>query len=155
MTDHIDLAGCKAKGIKVGHTPGVLSNAVADITVMLVLMTMRRVEEGIALIKSGGVSRPLPVFRALLWQRRNPDTTPLFRSRQRISMSLHHTLRVPPSGILANGRSGHLFPGPPLSCAAPPSPILPSASPSSASVGSLSPSSPVSSPSPPDPIPHR
>jgi lactate dehydrogenase-like 2-hydroxyacid dehydrogenase len=29
---------------------------VADITAMLVLMTMRRVEEGIQLIKSGGVS---------------------------------------------------------------------------------------------------
>jgi len=56
MSDHIDLEGCKKKGIRLGHTPGVLSDAVADVAVMLVLMTMRRVEEGIALVKSGGVS---------------------------------------------------------------------------------------------------
>ncbi|ORX36051.1 hypothetical protein BD324DRAFT_646148 [Kockovaella imperatae] len=52
--DHIDVKAAHAKGIKIGHTPGVLSDAVADITVMLVLMTMRRVEEGIALVKEGG-----------------------------------------------------------------------------------------------------
>ena len=39
----------------MGHTPGVLDAAVADITVMLVLMTMRRVEEGIQLIKANEV----------------------------------------------------------------------------------------------------
>ncbi|WOO78182.1 Glyoxylate reductase/hydroxypyruvate reductase [Vanrija pseudolonga] len=49
--DHIDVPYANSKGIKIGHTPGVLSNAVADTTVMLVLMTMRRVEEGIRLIK--------------------------------------------------------------------------------------------------------
>jgi glyoxylate/hydroxypyruvate reductase len=49
------VKSANAKGIKIGHTPGVLSDAVADTTVMLVLMTMRRVEEGIQLIKSDGV----------------------------------------------------------------------------------------------------
>ncbi|KAL7424752.1 hypothetical protein Q5752_000436 [Cryptotrichosporon argae] len=52
--DHIDVKAAQAIGIKVGHTPGVLDNAVADITVTLVLMTMRRVGEGIELVKSGG-----------------------------------------------------------------------------------------------------
>ncbi|CAK9784952.1 hypothetical protein CC85DRAFT_283940 [Cutaneotrichosporon oleaginosum] len=52
--DHIDVKAANARGIKIGHTPGVLSDSVADITTMLVLMTMRRVEEGIALVKSGG-----------------------------------------------------------------------------------------------------
>ncbi|GMK57180.1 hypothetical protein CspeluHIS016_0400140 [Cutaneotrichosporon spelunceum] len=52
--DHIDVAAANARGIAVGHTPGVLSDAVADLTVMLVLMAMRRVEEGISLVKSGG-----------------------------------------------------------------------------------------------------
>ncbi|KAK1926720.1 hypothetical protein DB88DRAFT_178414 [Papiliotrema laurentii] len=51
--DHIDVEGAKKRGIKVGHTPGVLDDSVADITVMLVLMTMRRVEEGIQIIKAG------------------------------------------------------------------------------------------------------
>ncbi|RXK36516.1 glyoxylate reductase [Tremella mesenterica] len=55
--DHIDIEGAKRRGIKIGHTPGVLSDAVADITVMLVLMTLRRVEEGISLVKSGGWSK--------------------------------------------------------------------------------------------------
>lgn len=48
------MPAANARGIKIGHTPGVLSDSVADITTMLVLMTMRRVEEGIALVKSGG-----------------------------------------------------------------------------------------------------
>lgn len=48
------MKGANAKGIKVGHTPGVLSAAVADTTVMLVLMAVRRVEEGMQLIKSNG-----------------------------------------------------------------------------------------------------
>lgn len=52
--DHIDVPAANARGIKIGHTPGVLSDAVADTTVMLVLMAVRRVEEGIQLIKSGG-----------------------------------------------------------------------------------------------------
>lgn len=55
--DHIDVKGANAKGIKIGHTPGVLDDAVADIATMLVLMTMRRVEEGIQLIKSNEVGR--------------------------------------------------------------------------------------------------
>ena len=54
LADHIDVKAAAAKGIKIGHTPGVLTAAVSDICVMLVLMTMRRVEEGIALVKSGG-----------------------------------------------------------------------------------------------------
>jgi glyoxylate/hydroxypyruvate reductase len=70
MKDHLDLKGLKAKGIRVGYTPGVLTNAgefvddslvvadleVADITVMLTLMTLRRVEEGLTIVKSDGVS---------------------------------------------------------------------------------------------------
>ena len=56
IKDHIDVKGANAKGIKIGHTPGVLSEAVSDIVVMLVLMTMRRVEEGIALIKEDKVN---------------------------------------------------------------------------------------------------
>lgn len=53
IPDHIDVKAAAAKGIKIGHTPGVLTAAVSDICVMLVLMTMRRVEEGIAVVKAG------------------------------------------------------------------------------------------------------
>ena len=65
MVDHIDVQAANAKGIKIGHTPGVLSDAVADIVVMLVLMTMRRVEEGIALIKSDDVSPPSLTWKSI------------------------------------------------------------------------------------------
>ncbi|WVQ70833.1 hypothetical protein IAR50_000358 [Cryptococcus sp. DSM 104548] len=51
--DHIDVKAASKKGIKVGHTPGVLSDAVADIAVILVLCTLRRINEGINLVKSG------------------------------------------------------------------------------------------------------
>jgi lactate dehydrogenase-like 2-hydroxyacid dehydrogenase len=53
--EHIDIKAAKARGIRLGHTPNVLNDAVADITVMLVLMTMRRAQEGIDLVKSGNV----------------------------------------------------------------------------------------------------
>ncbi|ORY32274.1 hypothetical protein BCR39DRAFT_479057 [Naematelia encephala] len=51
--DHINVKAANERGIKIGHTPGVLDDAVADVTVMLVLMTMRRVENGISLVKAG------------------------------------------------------------------------------------------------------
>nr|XP_018267043.1 glyoxylate reductase [Kwoniella dejecticola CBS 10117]OBR89201.1 glyoxylate reductase [Kwoniella dejecticola CBS 10117] len=51
--DHINVKAAHARGIKIGHTPGVLNDAVADITVMLVLMTLRKVGYGIDLIKRG------------------------------------------------------------------------------------------------------
>ncbi|WVQ82657.1 hypothetical protein IAT38_004789 [Cryptococcus sp. DSM 104549] len=51
--DHINVKAANARGIKIGHTPGVLSEAVADITVILVLMTLRRIGQGINLVKSG------------------------------------------------------------------------------------------------------
>ncbi|OWZ64405.1 hypothetical protein AYX14_06496 [Cryptococcus neoformans] len=51
--DHIDVKAANARGIKIGHTPGVLSDAVADIAVILVLSTLRRIGEGINLVKSG------------------------------------------------------------------------------------------------------
>ena len=51
--DNIDLAACTARGIPVGHTPGVLSNAVADLTIGLMLATARRIIEGAEDVKAG------------------------------------------------------------------------------------------------------
>ena len=44
--DHIDLKACDERGIKVGFTPNVLTNAVAELTVALLLATSRRLKEG-------------------------------------------------------------------------------------------------------------
>ena len=47
-TEHIDQDLMRKKGIKVGYTPGVLTSDVADLSVTLTLMTMRRVKEHVA-----------------------------------------------------------------------------------------------------------
>ena len=43
--DHIDLDECKKRGIRVGHTPGVLTDSVAENAICLTLMTMLRTVE--------------------------------------------------------------------------------------------------------------
>ena len=40
--DNIDLAACSARGLPVGHTPGVLTEATADLTLALMLAVARR-----------------------------------------------------------------------------------------------------------------
>ena len=44
--EHIDLPECKRRGVKVGYTPDVLTDAVAEETVALTLATARRFKEG-------------------------------------------------------------------------------------------------------------
>ena len=51
--DNIDLAACTARGIPVGHTPGVLSDAVADLTIGLMIATARRFFEANADMRAG------------------------------------------------------------------------------------------------------
>jgi glyoxylate reductase len=40
--DNIDLAACAERGVAVGHTPGVLTDATADLTMALLLSAARR-----------------------------------------------------------------------------------------------------------------
>jgi glyoxylate reductase len=51
--DNIDLAACARRGIAVGNTPDVLTDATADLTMALLLATARRVPEGIAAVRQG------------------------------------------------------------------------------------------------------
>ncbi|CAA6603131.1 Glycerate dehydrogenase [Rhodospirillaceae bacterium LM-1] len=44
--DHIDVQAAKALGIAVAHTPGVLTNATAEIALLLILGAARRAHEG-------------------------------------------------------------------------------------------------------------
>jgi lactate dehydrogenase-like 2-hydroxyacid dehydrogenase len=50
---HVDLAAAKAAGLVVTNTPGVLTDATADIAMMLILMAARRASEGEALVRAG------------------------------------------------------------------------------------------------------
>lgn len=43
--DFVDVAEVKRRGISLGHTPGVLSNAVADLAVGLMIAASRRFTE--------------------------------------------------------------------------------------------------------------
>ncbi len=52
-TDHIDLAAAKARGICVTNTPGVLTDATADLTILLILAATRRAGEGERLVRAG------------------------------------------------------------------------------------------------------
>jgi lactate dehydrogenase-like 2-hydroxyacid dehydrogenase len=51
--DHIDLAAAKTKGIAVSNTPGVLTDATADIALTLILMAARRAGEGERELRAG------------------------------------------------------------------------------------------------------
>ena len=51
--DHVDIKSAKEKNIIITNTPNVLNDAVAEITLLLMLATCRKAYEGISLVKSG------------------------------------------------------------------------------------------------------
>ena len=51
--DNIDLRAAAARGIPVGHTPDVLTDATADLAFALLLAAARRLPEGIEELRSG------------------------------------------------------------------------------------------------------
>jgi lactate dehydrogenase-like 2-hydroxyacid dehydrogenase len=51
--DHIDVAACSARNLIVTNTPGVLTDATADLTFMLLLCACRRASEYHAIMKAG------------------------------------------------------------------------------------------------------
>ncbi|XP_062925123.1 glyoxylate reductase/hydroxypyruvate reductase-like isoform X1 [Mobula hypostoma] len=52
--DHLSLEEVKKRGIRVGYTPDVLTNATAELTIALLLATSRRLMEAVAEVKNGG-----------------------------------------------------------------------------------------------------
>ncbi len=51
--DNIDVPACAERGVVATNTPGVLTDATADIALSLILMATRRLGEGERLIRSG------------------------------------------------------------------------------------------------------
>jgi len=51
--DNIDVGAATARGIPVGHTPGVLTGSTADLAVALMLAAGRRLTEGERLVRAG------------------------------------------------------------------------------------------------------
>lgn len=52
-TDHVERAALKKRNIRLGYTPTCLTDAVADLTVMLILMAQRRGGESMAKVIKG------------------------------------------------------------------------------------------------------
>ena len=50
--DNVDVAACTARGVRFTNTPGVLTEATADIAFSLILMATRRLGEGERLIRA-------------------------------------------------------------------------------------------------------
>jgi len=51
--DHVELSALAKRNIKLGYTPNVLTDAVADISVMLALMASRNVGQAISIAQEG------------------------------------------------------------------------------------------------------
>ncbi|CAE6377070.1 unnamed protein product [Rhizoctonia solani] len=51
--DHVDVSTLKARGIKLGFTPDVLTDAVADVAIMLALMASRNVKQAMGIVHDG------------------------------------------------------------------------------------------------------
>lgn len=51
--DHIDIVAACERGIVVGHTPDVLTDATADLTMALLLAAARRLPEGMHAVRDG------------------------------------------------------------------------------------------------------
>jgi len=60
--DHCDLDALSARGITVTNTPDVLSDATAEIAMLLLLGAARRAAEGDALVRSGNWTSWSPAF---------------------------------------------------------------------------------------------
>ena len=60
--DNIDLAACAARGVTVTNTPGVLTEATADLAFGLLLASARRIAEGDRLVRRGAFDGWRPSF---------------------------------------------------------------------------------------------
>jgi lactate dehydrogenase-like 2-hydroxyacid dehydrogenase len=92
-TDNVDLAACRARGIPVGRTPDVLTDATADLAFALVLASVRRLPEAAAAVPASSIPsqrvdshvRHSPAARrasAWLWTPRGAETICMASSRR-------------------------------------------------------------------------
>ena len=58
--NHVDTAALRARGVVLGYTPDCLTETTADLTVTLLLVTARRIQEAIAAVRSRPPPRPAP-----------------------------------------------------------------------------------------------
>ena len=61
-TDHVDLAAARARGIRVSNTPEVVTEATAELAMLLLLGAARRAHEGEAMVRSATWPGWAPTF---------------------------------------------------------------------------------------------
>ena len=101
--DHIDIAAAKARGIVVTNTPGVLSFAVAECALMLMLMAARRAGEGDRLVRAGkwpaqflGVTLENKKLGVLGFGRIGRELAGMARGGFRMEIHYRNVKRLPP-----------------------------------------------------------
>ncbi|KAG8687604.1 hypothetical protein FRC09_013397 [Ceratobasidium sp. 395] len=98
LIDHVDVSELKSKGIKLGFTPDVLTDAVADIAVMLALMASRDVKQSMDIVQTGKwPSTPWSPFLLTGPQLSTPGTTVGFIGFGRIAQAT--LARLIPFGV--------------------------------------------------------
>ena len=85
--DNINIQSAKEKNIKVSNTPNVLNDAVAEITILLILASSRRIGEAYNLVKTN------------TWKDHRPDITKLMVGNEITGKTL---------GIIGMGRIGQI-----------------------------------------------
>ena len=85
--DNINTQSAKEKNIKVSNTPNVLNDAVAEITILLILASSRRIGEAFNLVKTN------------TWKDHRPDITKLMVGNEITGKTL---------GIIGMGRIGQI-----------------------------------------------
>ncbi|XP_053144827.1 glyoxylate reductase/hydroxypyruvate reductase isoform X2 [Hemicordylus capensis] len=60
--DHLAISEIKERGIRVGYTPDILTDATAELTVALLLATSRRLPESVEEVKNGGWTTWKPLW---------------------------------------------------------------------------------------------
>ena len=69
-TDGIDLAACRARGIRVTNTPDVLNGDVADLAIGMALALLRRIAASDTFVRKGAWAEgPMPLGTRLFGQR--------------------------------------------------------------------------------------
>jgi glyoxylate reductase len=68
--DNVDLEAATGRGIPVGHTPGVLTEATSDMAFALLMAAARRIPQGIAKVRAGEwrTWEPLGLLGANVWE---------------------------------------------------------------------------------------
>jgi lactate dehydrogenase-like 2-hydroxyacid dehydrogenase len=116
--DHIDLAAAKRKHIPVANTPGVLTDAVADATIFLLLAASRHAYEAQEFLRSGEWEKTQPVN--LLGRQVTGKTLGIYgmgrigqgvadRARA-LGMKIHYSDRSQLPADLAKGAEFHVDP---------------------------------------------